>query len=280
MEQRGRESHGGGAAADAAAAASKNPPPPLPLPPGLSVQQLPQLLRPTGRRAALTAGRPNAGGGAAGRSVAKPNNSSSRAARAQLLQVCSTIPERRAEALEFLWQQRSDAELARNIEHTLANFDALMDQCDSLFQECVAEAAEAHAEAEEPPPGQPRIPAEQLHGVTQRLIDAFGCRDEPVLERIGHIYSTAASGGGGGVGAVEFRGYVASVLTQVLHELQVRPEKEAACAATAGGGPEQEDACAEDSTRRESEGELSVFEALQGLFSSAIGLYDSPQPKS
>ena len=39
-----------GAAADAAAAAAKVPPPPLPLPPNLTVAQLPKLLRPTGKR--------------------------------------------------------------------------------------------------------------------------------------------------------------------------------------------------------------------------------------
>jgi len=193
--------------------------------------------------------------------------------------------------LAFLWQRRSDSEIAADIEHTLANFDCLMDQCDALFQECVAEAPKEAAKpggeppqppGEQPPGEQPRIPIEQLHQLTQRLIDALGSRHESVLERIGHIYSATASGFSGcGIGAVEFRGYVACVLTQVLRELQER-ESRAQRAEKESPGPECKASCAEEEPgpAQEAGGEVSVLAALQGFFSSAMsGFAEAPQPE-
>merc|ERR1712039_731543 len=48
-----------------------------------------------------------------------------------------------------------------------------------------------------------------------------------VLERIGFIYSAAAAGSSHqGLGQIEFRGYVASVLTQILRELEARQNQD------------------------------------------------------
>merc|ERR1712232_1488814 len=103
--------------------------------------------------------------------------------------------------------------MAKDIGRVLKNFDSLTRQCNDLFDGCKFVEAD----------GSKRIAMEQLHNVTQRLIDQFGCRSPPVLERIGHIYDTAASGSDAdGIGIVEFRGYVASVLTQILRELEHR----------------------------------------------------------
>jgi len=184
-----------------------------------------------------------------------------------LLQVCLAQNDPPDQAFVYLWRHRSSSELARDIEQALMDFDALAHECDVLFRECCSAEAEEDGVEE----SLDRISTVQLHHVTQRLIDFLGSRSPAILERIGHIYGVAASGGGEGIGAVEFRGYVASVLTQVLHELQERslsPEKEAIV-----GGP------GEDAHQNEPQEEASVFstlpdsaallEAMQGWLSSA-----------
>jgi len=187
-----------------------------------------------------------------------------------LLQVCTARNNVSDQALLYLWRHRSSAELACDIERALMDFDALAHECDVLFREyCSAKEAVAADATEE---SSERISAEQLHHVTQRLIDVLGSRSPAILERIGQIYELAASGSEDGIGAVQFRGYVASVLTQILRELQERPfspEKNATSA-----GPR------EDIHQREPQEEVSdeyslleagssFVETMQGWFSSA-----------
>lgn len=64
------------------------------------------------------------------------------------------------------------------------------------------------------------LPQEELQPVTQRLIDRLGCRHPSSLERIGAVYSTFAHREG--LSLLEFQGYVACVLTQILRELEAR----------------------------------------------------------
>lgn len=64
------------------------------------------------------------------------------------------------------------------------------------------------------------LPQEELQPVTQRLIDSLGCRHPSSLERIGAVYSTFAHREG--LSLLEFQGYVACVLTQILRELEAR----------------------------------------------------------
>lgn len=64
------------------------------------------------------------------------------------------------------------------------------------------------------------LPQEELQPVTQRLIDGLGCRHPSSLERIGQVYSTFAHRKG--LSLLEFQGYVACVLTQILRELFAR----------------------------------------------------------
>merc|ERR1712136_58040 len=76
-----------------------------------------------------------------------------------------------------------------------------------------------------------RIPLSQLHQATQMLINNLGCRDAEVLDRISTAFRLVSSGHGAiGLTIVEFRGYVASVLTQIHRELewrqQIQPDAE------------------------------------------------------
>lgn len=119
----------------------------------------------------------------------------------------------------YLWQRRSDKEIVCDIERTLTDFDALTHECDDLFNSCCSGAATAHPEEEK------EILVKELHIVTQRLIDRLGSRSPAVLERIGSILRAASGSHGSrarGIGQVEFRGYVAAVLTQILRELEDR----------------------------------------------------------
>lgn len=128
----------------------------------------------------------------------------------------------------YLWESRSDMEIATDIERTLSDFDALSHECDQLFNACTSypsDVPESQAEAE--PPAERLIRPKALHIVTQRLIDRLGSRSTEVLERIGYIYGAAAAHrgddlGSAGIGPVEFRGFVAAVLTQILRELEER----------------------------------------------------------
>eukprot|EP00931_Biecheleriopsis_adriatica_P054168 TRINITY_DN31843_c0_g1_i1.p1 TRINITY_DN31843_c0_g1~~TRINITY_DN31843_c0_g1_i1.p1 ORF type:complete len:769 (-),score=168.69 TRINITY_DN31843_c0_g1_i1:47-2353(-) len=62
---------------------------------------------------------------------------------------------------------------------------------------------------------------DELQGVTQVLIDRLGCRHPATLERVSAVYSTFV-GRVEGLTLVEFQGYVACVLTQILRELEGR----------------------------------------------------------
>eukprot|EP00929_Paragymnodinium_shiwhaense_P004333 TRINITY_DN10520_c0_g1_i2.p1 TRINITY_DN10520_c0_g1~~TRINITY_DN10520_c0_g1_i2.p1 ORF type:complete len:308 (+),score=93.67 TRINITY_DN10520_c0_g1_i2:48-971(+) len=85
--------------------------------------------------------------------------------------------------------------------------------CNELYDACLAKEA---TKAE-------KLPEEALHPVTQRLIDRFGVRSPEVLKRIEVVYCTLTASCSGGLSAVEFRGYLASVLTQIRRELEDRP---------------------------------------------------------
>jgi len=185
-----------------------------------------------------------------------------------LLQVCTARNNVSDQALMYLWRHRSSAELARDIERALMDFDALAHECDVLFREyCSAKETVAEDGTEE---SSDRISAEQLHHVTQRLIDFLGSRSPAILERIGQIYELAASGSEDGIGAVQFHGYVASVLTQILRELQERPFSPEKNATSAGEDIHQRE------PQEEARDEYSLLEAgssfvetMQGWFSSA-----------
>ncbi|CAK9048487.1 unnamed protein product [Durusdinium trenchii] len=66
------------------------------------------------------------------------------------------------------------------------------------------------------------VPAESLQPLTQQLIDRLRCRDPQTLERIGEVYSSFAERPG--LTPLEFQGYVACVLTQILRPLDARNE--------------------------------------------------------
>eukprot|EP00913_Durusdinium_trenchii_P014216 g13342.t1 len=82
-------------------------------------------------------------------------------------------------------------------------FQALADVCGSLCDEAF-------------------VPAESLQPLTQQLIDRLRCRDPQTLERIGEVYSSFAERPG--LTPLEFQGYVACVLTQILRPLDARNE--------------------------------------------------------
>mmetsp|Transcript_51901 Transcript_51901/g.151135 ORF Transcript_51901/g.151135 Transcript_51901/m.151135 type:complete len:412 (+) Transcript_51901:28-1263(+) len=124
----------------------------------------------------------------------------------------------------YLWMSRTDDEIAKGIEHTLNDPDALVRECDELFH-LYGGALASQAAQDVAAGGREgiRLTLQQLGVITQILIDKLGCRSEPVLARIGEIYHTAAAAyTGAGLGTIEFRGYVASVLTQIQRELQSR----------------------------------------------------------
>lgn len=66
-----------------------------------------------------------------------------------------------------------------------------------------------------------RIQPKELQKVTQYLIDRLGCRHPPTLERITSVF-TGFAGRHDGLSVMEFRGYVACVLTQLFRELESR----------------------------------------------------------
>mmetsp|Transcript_90797 Transcript_90797/g.293125 ORF Transcript_90797/g.293125 Transcript_90797/m.293125 type:complete len:293 (+) Transcript_90797:103-981(+) len=281
----------------AAFAASDKPPPPLPLPPGLTVSDLPAMLRPTLMRRRSQGGsvRPGPRAGSCedegkerassapvklsaeklamwetGRKVqtaedkppartasappvaaqeavlppdaAQKANEDSSVVQPQLALArgfarrstagkdtgeSGSVPEIATDIKDaYLWTNRSDGDLVRDIEHTLTDFDTLQRECEDLFHACCTPSSPASSGQEASTCGEPRLPSEQLQKVTQSLIDKLGCRSPPVLERIGLIYSTVLAGkaGGGGLSYVEFRGFVASVLTQIQRELEDRGE--------------------------------------------------------
>lgn len=102
----------------------------------------------------------------------------------------------------YLWEVQSNAKIVSQITSLLTDMTSLSAECDRLYESLQCES----------------VDAEQLHEVTQRLVDRFGCRNQEALEKIGTIYAAAAMPKGGanaeGMGLREFRGYVAAVLNQ------------------------------------------------------------------
>ncbi|CAE7524475.1 unnamed protein product [Symbiodinium sp. CCMP2456] len=267
-----------GAAADVAAAAAKVPPPPLPLPPNLTVAQLPKLLRPTGRRFQAARGPDpgvqanegtapgasetnvevtepvtgRAGNGAAGSppsrepvaesredagpaSACGPQHSPEASASStstlnreeenserdplhpETIQADSgdgaALPAQAAAEIRLDDQAglgttdveppkevTPDFQLAEAVSHILSDVGALSTECSRMFKDsCTQGEAEI-------------LDAEQLHKLTQMLIDRFGCTSPATLDRIGHVYVAATSGRlQQGLAELEFRGYVAAV---------------------------------------------------------------------
>jgi len=129
--------------------------------------------------------------------------------------------------LTSLQMASSDIDMSKEISWFLENVDAFNAECAILFnsgakprtssREDVSAAAGIFANE--------CLPGEELHLITQRLIFRLGCRDPVALARIGEIFSltVASYRSDGGIGAVEFRGYVAALLTQALREIEQRP---------------------------------------------------------
>lgn len=127
--------------------------------------------------------------------------------KASLLEICRMSPEQKSSPLDI-----SDDALVDKIMQLLPEIDTFTNECDELFAEWTAES------------GSRSIWPQELYDLTQRLIDMFGSRDPGTLDRISLIYSAIEQNCGPdcGVEVVQFRGYVASVLTQILHELESR----------------------------------------------------------
>ncbi|CAJ1401628.1 unnamed protein product [Effrenium voratum] len=281
-------------AADCAANAHRQrPPPPLPLPPQLTVAQLPQLLRPTGKRFQAAPGPPEApelqdtqlegshdlvaasepeNGPAKpdpeseGRAEHEPDSDSARARTQRAVdiegahdlveapesengpakpdpervvgeEVASegqgsglTAPDPESDQTDDLhgqpaevalaiwsedtsleeWQAKSFAELAEIVSKILADMATLSSQCDRLFlKSCHSVSGDSY------------LDVEKLHVLTQLLIDRFGCRSSGTLERIGQVYGAVTAGRDEtGLSSLEFQGYTAAVLTQLLQDLE------------------------------------------------------------
>lgn len=106
----------------------------------------------------------------------------------------------------------SDEVLTRMLQELLPNIDELARECDELLS-MMRSGTSGEA-----------LDLDSLYGLTQLLIDRLGSRDEAVVDRIGWIYSIVEHGcqPNDSIGPIAFRGYVASVLTQILHELEAR----------------------------------------------------------
>ncbi|CAE7195586.1 unnamed protein product [Symbiodinium sp. CCMP2592] len=286
-----------GAAADVAAAAAKVPPPPLPLPPNLTVAQLPKLLRPTGRFQAArgpdtgvqasealqgASDETNAevtqpvtgrdGNGAAGSSPSpedagptsacgpehspeasgsspstlnreeanfEPDPLHSEAIPVDCGDGAALAPQAEAEIhpddqaglgttdVDPPQEVTPDLRLAEAVSHILSDVGALSTECSRMFKDSCS-------------PGEAELlDAEQLHKLTQMLIDRFGCTSPATLDRIGHVYVAATSGRlEQGLAELEFRGYVAAVLTQILQDLERRSSTEEEASDGVGGDAE------------------------------------------
>ncbi|CAJ1401629.1 unnamed protein product [Effrenium voratum] len=108
------------------------------------------------------------------------------------------------------WQAKSFAELAEIVSKILADMATLSSQCDRLFlKSCHSVSGDSY------------LDVEKLHVLTQLLIDRFGCRSSGTLERIGQVYGAVTAGRDEtGLSSLEFQGYTAAVLTQLLQDLE------------------------------------------------------------
>jgi len=139
------------------------------------------------------------------------------------------------ETENFVWAEVPDATIAVYVDRLLSDFDQLSIKCDDMFQWALQEIEPELLDDE----ATLRIPLSQLHQATQMLINNLGCRDAEVLDRISTAFRLVSSGHGAiGLTIVEFRGYVASVLTQIHRELewrqQIQPDAEFAVSADRG----------------------------------------------
>jgi len=128
---------------------------------------------------------------------------------------------------QLLWMRVSDQDILYEISCVLSDIDEITRECNAVFSPSIAVAAE-----------DVRMSAQQLHEVTQNVVHHLGCRDPLTLERIGAIFSVAASAGG--MGPIEFRGYIASVFTQIHRHLEARIQEstsELAIPGNANAGP-------------------------------------------
>merc|ERR1719265_2341634 len=137
----------------------------------------------------VVAGKPSAAAGDSG-SAASPGSDGSHRRRE-----AASLPG--AQELEYLWQERSDKEIADELRGVLADVKAVTGECDALFVECVGGDAGNENEV---------ISFGQLHTVTQRLIDRFGSRDPLVLAEIATLYRgiTTSCDASRGIGVTEF----------------------------------------------------------------------------
>lgn len=115
---------------------------------------------------------------------------------------------------DYLWSCCTDKDIMARIAKLLGKTDQFCAECDALFSPITATEGELMSPA-------------KLHCVTQGLIDQLGSRDPAVLARISLVFSIVTTNRQSGVGRMEFQGYVASVLTQVMRELEARQAPEA-----------------------------------------------------
>eukprot|EP00928_Gymnodinium_smaydae_P075648 TRINITY_DN58660_c0_g1_i1.p1 TRINITY_DN58660_c0_g1~~TRINITY_DN58660_c0_g1_i1.p1 ORF type:complete len:421 (+),score=73.87 TRINITY_DN58660_c0_g1_i1:112-1374(+) len=106
-------------------------------------------------------------------------------------------------------------ELVNRLAALLANSHELGRECDELFDMMLRVTPSG--------PSGVQLYSEQLEDVGQRLIDCFGVVAEATLDRIEATFDAVCAFEG--AGRVEFRGYVATVLTQILGDLRDRPEE-------------------------------------------------------
>lgn len=115
---------------------------------------------------------------------------------------------------DYLWACSSDNDIMSRIAKLMGKTDLFCAECDALFSPLTATEGELMSPA-------------KLHCVTQGLIDRLGSRDPAVLARISLVFAIVTTNRQSGVGRMEFQGYVASVLTQVMRELEARQAPEA-----------------------------------------------------
>jgi len=121
----------------------------------------------------------------------------------------------------YLWMDRSDQDLADDIEHTLYDFDTLIAECNALFEVC--RRISVHTVEGQTLRGMPVLAI-----VTQALVDKLGSRSKETLEHIGCLFS-AFIHTNGSLNRVEFQGYVAALLAKILRELRERSDQRAPC---------------------------------------------------
>jgi len=121
---------------------------------------------------------------------------------------------------QFLWVNRSDADIKREIEALLSNLEHFSHECNELFFASLTEANHYGT-----------MSLEQLHNITQRLVNHLGSRDAPVLERLRMTYRGVVTQrlSKDGITADEFRDYITEVLAHICQELEARQKSLPSC---------------------------------------------------